>query len=98
MTPAKIKRIALEFRKGLLGKRESDLMCLAVCRPLEGWLGFLGVDCKVVEGEFLGAHHCWLDLGDGNILDPTIDQFNSSFVKLPKVYLGPPMPQHKADK
>ncbi len=90
-----LKREALSFRKGLIGDRESDLMCRVVCFPLAGWLAFNGVSCRVVDGEFLGVDHSWIELSDGRVLDPTIDQFNGEVVRFGKIYLGEPLPQHK---
>ena len=49
----------------------------------------------MVTGEFLGADHSWIELSDGTILDPTIDQFSGKFKKFPKIYLGPKLEQYK---
>ena len=88
MTPD-LKQIALHFRNGLLGKRPSDQMCFAVCYALRGYLQMLGITTELIEGEFMRAHHCWLVLSDGRVLDPTQDQFSGPLKRFPKVYLGP---------
>lgn len=90
-----LKRIAASFRSGVLGGRVSDMMCRVVCLPLCGYLNALGIECEVITGEFLGADHSWIALPDGRIIDPTLDQFSGNVVKLPRVYVGQPMPQHK---
>lgn len=86
METADIKRFAIGFRHGLLGGKSSRDMCFAVCAPLQGLLGLHGVETKLVEGEF---GHYWLELPDGQILDPTADQFvRPGGSKMPPVYLG----------
>ena len=86
-----LRNTVLVFRKGLLNGRDSDNCCFMVCAPLQGYLSFLGVQTKLVEGRFLGTHHFWLEKLDGTVIDPTIDQFQKegSPIKLPKVYIGP---------
>lgn len=88
---------AMHFRRGILDGRRSDMMCFAVCAPLASLLNLNGVQTALVEsivdldeGEI---NHFWLRLLDGRALDPTIDQFKKFMGKrLPKVYLGPPLP------
>lgn len=89
MTRREIKSLALSFRKGILGDRQPDMMCMAVCYPLQGYLAMLGVKTEIVEADFGRVDHVWLELESGEILDPTADQFSSDFMKFPKVYLGP---------
>ena len=89
MNDRELKRIALEFRKGILAGSPSDMMCFAICAPLESYL----VVCHefvthMEEVDFGCVNHCWLRLEDGRILDPTADQFSGKTLKLPKVYLG----------
>lgn len=87
--PKGLRRTVTEFRKGILGSRDSDLMCLAVCSPLQGYLKCLGIETNLVCGTFLGVEHYWLTLTDGTIIDPTQDQFASALFPMPKVYIGP---------
>ncbi len=84
-----LKRVALEFRNGLIGKAPSDGRCMMVCWPLHGYLELFGVLSKVIEADFGRTNHVWLELENGEILDPTADQFSGEYVKLPKVYVGP---------
>jgi hypothetical protein len=90
----RLRRIATDFRQGILGTMPSARMCFAVCAPLEGYLrAALGVSAELVEGELrLGedvAQHFWLELPDGRILDPTADQFATpSGEPMPEVYIG----------
>ncbi len=89
MTDAKLKKIAVDFRKGLLGNKSSELMCAAVCMPLQAVLSLYGVETTYKEIDFGWINHVWLRLPDGRILDPTADQFNiEGSVRMPKVYLG----------
>ena len=84
MTDRQLVKYAREFRRGVLGKRSSFMMCAAVCLPLETILSMAGVDVTIVESHFAEVNHIWLRLPDGRILDPTADQFG-----LEPVYLGP---------
>lgn len=80
-----LQEIALEFRRGMLGRRRSNGYCWMICQPLATYLSMCGHEVKVVEG-FVGKEpHTWLELSDGRILDPTGDQFNPLG---PKVYIG----------
>ena len=88
MKDRELRRIAREFRAGILGEQPSDLMCLAVCAPLQSFLSSLyEFNTKLEEVQFPRSNHFWLRLEDGRILDPTADQFSGD-LKLPKVYLG----------
>ena len=84
MTDKEIRQAARSFRKGMLGKRQSRLMCFAICAPLQAMLSICGCDTELVEADFGDMNHVWLRLSDGRILDPTADQFG-----LAPVYLGP---------
>lgn len=84
-----IAQAAAEFRKGLLGSRDSMGMCAVVCRPLAGFLNALGISCECEEIDLVSVdgavtNHVWIKLADGRYLDPTVDQFG---YKKP-VYLG----------
>ncbi len=82
MTDKQLIRYATQFRKGILAGRDSTGFCLMVSAPLATLLEMHGVVCKMVEGA--NCHHCFIELADGRILDPTADQFG-----LVPVYLGP---------
>lgn len=93
MSDAELIEFASQFRKGILGRRSSELMCFAVCAPLVTLLNMHGVACEIVESDLERvtdiAEHYWLRLKDGRALDPTADQFG-----LPPVYLGAPTKFH----
>lgn len=89
-----LRRTVESFRKGILGKRDPDLMCFAVCAPMEAYLCILGIDVRMVHGEFDGQDHCWLERGDGTVIDPTISQFSGQSEKFPNVYIGLKLPQY----
>jgi len=74
----------------MLNGRSSDNFCFMMCFPLQGYLSAIGVKTSLVEGELMRAHHCWLEMEDGTIIDPTLDQFQSDsrIIKLPKVFIG----------
>lgn len=94
MTDKNIIRVVKSFRHGILGRKESDFMCLAVSSPLQSFLkyehglntrlvsGYLKIQTK--PGRFMEPEHSWLELEDGRIIDPTHDQFGYE----EKVYLG----------
>ena len=89
MTSGEIKRVARSFRKGILKKRCSDMMCAVVSYPLQGFLSVLGVETEVVEVLLKQSNHVFLRLADGRILDATADQFGG-----PPIYLGDPQWYH----
>ncbi len=84
--------VARSFREGIVRDGCSVGYCFMVCAPLEGYLHFVGIDAKLVRGVVCGddweVEHCWLQLIDGRVLDPTADQFDN--FELPEVYLGLP--------
>lgn len=84
-----LRRICSEFRNGLLGSDSSSGKCAMVCLPLASYLGMFGLSVKIVEVDFGRINHFWLELENGEILDPTADQFSGKWLKLPKVYIGP---------
>jgi hypothetical protein len=92
MSDKEIKRICLDFRKGLLGKKSSELMCFAVSSPLQAVLSLCDYETKLVSGEVKTCcytiNHYWLEMEDGRIIDATADQFNDAGKKMPKVYIG----------
>jgi hypothetical protein len=84
-----LHRLVSAFRRGILGKRESEMMCAVVCYPLHGYLSMLGYETEVVESDFGTTNHVWLQLPCGCVIDPTYDQFSGPTLKLPKVFIGP---------
>ena len=84
-------RTVTEFRDGILNGAPSDLMCFAVCAPLQSYLHMCGTDTALIHGEFEGwMNHVWLEMEDGQIIDPTFDQITKWINKpLPPVYIGP---------
>lgn len=98
MTDAKLLKFVNGFRYGIVGRKRSDFMCFAVCAPLVTLLNMHGVASTLREGivkfEIGEINHFWIELADGRVLDPTGDQFNRILLeKLPKVYLGAPVPR-----
>jgi hypothetical protein len=92
-------QIAQEFREGILDGDPSAWMCAAVSWPLAAYLKvFHDLDSEAIETDLGDMNHVWLRLADGRVLDPTADQFNTLFphMKLPPVYLGPPLTIHGA--
>ena len=88
MNDGEILEFAKDFREGILDGDSSEMMCFAVCAPLETLLNMYGVDCELIEGSVGNCNHYWLELSDGRILDPTADQFNNLDRRFPEVYLG----------
>lgn len=89
MRDATLKRIARDMRAGILGKRSSRLMCMAISAPLQGMLSALyNFETELEIVDFPDRNHAWLRLPDGRILDATADQFG-----LEAIYLGqvPPL-------
>ena len=85
----RVSTLAIHFRRGILKNGRSGGMCFAICTALQGYLSFLGYETEIVEGEVGDANHIWLRLPDGNILDPTADQFaRPSGKSMPEVYIG----------
>lgn len=84
-----LEKIATDFRKGVIGRRQSRGRCWMVSAPLGAMLNFMGHGTELVEGTVSGEHHFWLKLPDGRILDATADQFKTPIGDaMPKVYLG----------
>lgn len=88
-----LHRIALDFRRGILGDNPSAWMCFAVCAPLQGFLSMLGYQTELINGCLLDGDgdelcHYWLKLPDGRIIDPTADQFSTPERPMPEVYIG----------
>ena len=103
MNDAQLIEFAAEFRRGIIGRRYSDMMCFAICAPLITLLEMRGTPGALVqstarfgEDEY---NHFWIELRDGRALDPTADQFSAHIGKrLPKVYLGPPLAELHANR
>ena len=91
MTTRELKQVSREFRGGLIGKREGDMMCAVVCYALNGYLSFLGQSSTIEEVMLKYSNHVFLRLPDGRILDPTADQFGD----YPAIYVGKPLWFHE---
>ena len=84
MSKRELRRVVTSFRRGILGRRSSQSMCFVVCAPLQGWLSSCGLETDMMEADFGETSHVWLRLTNGEIIDPTADQFG-----LEPVYIGP---------
>lgn len=85
-------KLCLGFKKGLLGTKHAPKgSCFIVSAPLEGYLSFLGVKCKLEMSTVkkpYRTNHSYIRLEDTRVLDPTLDQFSGSD-QYPTIYLGP---------
>lgn len=89
MTTRQLKRFVTEFREGVLAGRGPYMMCFAVCAPLQGFLSVCcGIKTELREAWFNECNHCWLELPDGRIIDPTADQFGMEPVYIGKLPLS----------
>lgn len=79
---------AREFRDGIVGNEPSERMCFMVCAPLHGYLRFVGEDVDLIQGTVSGVEHYWLRLKNGDVLDPTADQFTTTDQPMPEIYIG----------
>ena len=99
MTQSEILKTATNFRKGMIGRQSSKSWWFMISAPLEGLLRVMGCDCQLVEGHVGRDCHFWLKLPDGNILDPSADQFKKpDKTKMPPVYIGPRPEWYKIGK
>lgn len=89
-------RAVRSFTKELLKPYEGNtfMMCNYVCMPLSSYLEFCGIpntlgSCEV-DSDGATWSHCYLQLSDGRILDPTANQFNNPHTgeAMPHYYLG----------
>ncbi len=94
-----LKKICMGFRRGIIGKKSSEDRCAEVSFALQGYLSWLGLETKVVEGDVnsidqieFDCNHLWLELSDGRVIDLTADQFNTGLREFPKVHIGLPLP------
>lgn len=83
MTDRHLRKLVREFRDGILDGRPAEMMCFAVCAPLQAYLAICGIETRLVYASLAEVNHVWLRLPDGRVLDPTADQFG-----LEAVYLG----------
>ena len=90
MTDRDLKSLCAGFRKGLIKKREGDMMCGVVSYALHGYLSFLGIKAEIEDVVLKHSNHVFLRLPDGRVLDATADQFGG-----PKIYLGSPLWYHR---
>ncbi len=81
---------ALEFRQGILENGSPARMCFAVCTTLQGFLSAIyNFETELTEGAIGEHQHYWLTLPDGQIIDPTADQFSKPTGEpMPEVFLG----------
>jgi hypothetical protein len=85
-----------EFRDAVLQGSSSEWMCVALSAPLHAAFQARGIPSQLVVSDLGFCDHIFLRLPDGQVLDPTADQFNwCSLQKLPGVYLGPPAAIHE---
>ena len=97
MDDKELVEFASDFRESILNGRSSDLMCAAVCWPMETLLNLYGVECRSITTHEAvtrngPSNHVWIKLADGRALDPTADQFGDEY---PPVYLGPALAFHQ---
>lgn len=83
VTLEELQQYAFDFREGMLEGKSSQYMCRAVCAPLQSLLEVMEIPCRLTELLFHHVNHYVIELPDGNIIDPTADQFG-----LEKVYVG----------
>lgn len=87
---------AREFREAVLQGDSSEWMCVALSAPLHAAFHARGTPSQLVVSDLWECQHIFLQLADGQVLDPTADQFNwCSRQKLPGVYLGAPALIHE---
>jgi hypothetical protein len=99
MTDQEVYLYATDFRRAILGDAPSDRMCVAISAPLCSALRVLEVPVELVQSDFGPFNHVFLDLLDGQFLDPTADQFNWLNVgAFPAIYVGPPTLIHRRAK
>ena len=103
MTDDELRQIAWDFRSVMIGETaSSEGCCFLISAPLAGLLHSYGVACELVGCDFPesaeteAAHHFWIALPDGRVLDPTFDQFCSE--EPVAIYLGPPTEFHPANE
>ena len=84
LSDRELRKLAREFRRGLLGQRSAHMMCFAISAGLQAYLSAWGVETELVSADFKDGNHVWLRLADNRILDASADQFG-----LPAIYLGP---------
>lgn len=89
MTPTALKRLVRAFRDGLLDGEDPEGWCYKVSAPLQGYLGAVGIECRLISGTTHGSYHVWLELPDGTIIDATASQFRRPNGRaMPLVYIG----------
>lgn len=82
--------IVEQVREGVLAGREPAGLCASVCAVLRGQLAEYGVSTSLVYGWVMGLGHCWLEMEDGSITDPTASQFSRPDGEpMPLIYYGP---------
>ena len=86
---AGIVKVVSDLRDGMLDGKPSTAMCFVVCYVLVGYLRFTGYECELVQGRVRDYEHFWIKFRDGNVVDPTADQFSQpNGEPMPKTYYG----------
>jgi len=95
MKKQQLIKIAKGFTEGILNGEPNTDYCYLVCMPLQGYLSWAeNIETELTEGwlknDKVEAHHYWLTLSNGDIIDPTASQFNyfNCFEKMPDIYIG----------
>jgi hypothetical protein len=84
-----LRKIVTEFRKGILDGSEPHRKCFMVCTPLVSYLNLCQIHCKLVRGSVGDHEHVWLELPEGEIIDPTASQFKTpEGTEMPEVFIG----------
>lgn len=94
METKELLRIVKGFRLGMLGAGTPTDMCFILCAPLQAYLSTIGIETELICVSRNGFGHHYLVMSDGNVIDPSADQFGS----YPDVYIGPPLSIHKKHK
>jgi hypothetical protein len=101
MRDKELRKIAWDFRVGLIGRKGSpEGCCFMVSAPLAGLLSAVyGMKVDLVKSDHSGLtgsdciEHYWIGLEDGRVLDPTFDQFCSE--EPVPIYIGSPTEFHQ---
>lgn len=75
-----VKEICEVFTTTVLKKTDRQGMCFTLSYTLGLHLEILNVEAKIVLGTYKEQGHYWLELEDGTIVDPTIQQFEPDFL------------------
>lgn len=99
MPPSRLLEYATALRAAVIADSSSAMLCMAITAPLHSALQRLGVKTLITASELDTCNHLFLTLDDGQVLDPTADQFNTpGSPRYPPVYLGPMLDIHRPSK